>query len=90
MTEKKTKKEVEQELEKAKTDLSGLTEAYNQLMAQAQEVQRVSNQRLMSLRLLEGFTNNIIQLTEQLRRDMNELNLVSQQSAETESDGGEN
>ena len=90
MTEKKTKKEVEQELEKAKTDLSGLTESYNQLMAQAQEVQRVSNQRLMSLRLLEGFTNNIIQLTEQLRRDMNELNLVSQQSAETESDGGEN
>ena len=89
MTEKKTKKEVEQELEKANADLGSVTEAYNQLMAQAQEVQRVSNQRLMSLRLLEGFTNNVIQLTEQLRRDMSELNLVGQQSAQTESDGGE-
>lgn len=83
MTEKKTKKQVEEELENVKT-------AYDQLMAQAQELQRVSNQRLVSLRLLEGFANVVIQSTEQLRRDMNELNLVSQQSAETESDGGEN
>ena len=77
MTEKKTKKQVEEELENVKT-------AYDQLMAQAQELQKVSNQRLMSLRLLEGFANAVIQSTEQLRKDMNELNLMQQQPAAPE------
>ena len=77
MTEKKTKKQVEEELENVKT-------AYDQLMAQAQELQKVSNQRLVSLRLLEGFANVVIQSTEQLRKDMNELNLMQQQPAAPE------
>ena len=77
MTEKKTKKQVEEELENVKA-------AYDQLMGQAQELQKVSNQRLMSLRLLEGFANVVIQSTEQLRKDMNELNLMQQQPAAPE------
>ena len=77
MTEKKTKKQVEEELENVKT-------AYDQLMAQAQELQKVSNQRLVSLRLLEGFANVVIQSAEKLSRDMNELNLMQQQPAAPE------
>ena len=77
MTEKKTKKQVEEELENVKA-------AYDQLMGQAQELQKVSNQRLVSLRLLEGFANVVIQSTEQLRKDMNELNLMQQQPAAPE------
>ena len=81
MTEKKTKKQVEEELENVKA-------AYEQLMGQAQELQKVSNQRLMSLRLLEGFANAVIQSAEKLSRDMNELNLMQQQPAAPERSEG--
>lgn len=96
MTEKRTKKQIEEELKETVADLASATEKnealvaqYNELLSQAQAVQAVSNNRLMSIRLLENFANTVLGAGTQLRNDMNELNLVQQQSAETESDGGE-
>jgi|TARA_B100001939_G_scaffold19624_1_gene16151 ABC-type hemin transport system substrate-binding protein len=96
MTEKRTKKQIEEELKETVADLASATEKnealvaqYNELLSQAQAVQAVSNNRLMSIRLLENFANTVLAAGTQLRNDMNELNLVQQQSAETESDGGE-
>ena len=96
MTEKRTKKQIEEELKETVADLASATEKnkalvaqYNELLSQAQTVQAVSNNRLMSIRLLENFANTVLAAGTQLRNDMNELNLVQQQSAETESDGGE-
>jgi ABC-type hemin transport system substrate-binding protein len=96
MTEKRTKKQIEEELKETVAELASATEKnealvaqYNELLSQAQAVQAVSNNRLMSIRLLENFANTVLGAGTQLRNDMNELNLVQQQSAETESDGGE-
>jgi|TARA_R100000084_G_scaffold81311_1_gene37648 ABC-type hemin transport system substrate-binding protein len=96
MTEKRTKKQIEEELKETIAELASATEKnealvaqYNELLSQAQAVQAVSNNRLMSIRLLENFANTVLGAGTQLRNDMNELNLVQQQSAETESDGGE-
>lgn len=96
MTEKRTKKQIEEELKETIAELASATEKnealvaeYNELLSQAQAVQTVSNNRLMSIRLLENFANAVLAAGTQLRNDMNELNLVQQQSAETESDGGE-
>ena len=83
MTEKKkSKKQIEEELEIAVAKNEDLAKGYNKLLGQAQGVQELSNKRLMSIRLLETFTNTVLAAGEQLRRDMNELNLVQQQSAE--------
>tara|TARA_R100000329_G_scaffold141894_2_gene124960 strand:+ start:452 stop:745 length:294 start_codon:yes stop_codon:yes gene_type:complete len=96
MTEKRTKKQIEEELKEAVAGLASATEKnealvakYNELLSQAQSVQKVANDRLMSIRLLESFTNTVLNAGQQLRSDMMELGLVQQQSAETESDGGE-
>ena len=96
MTEKRTKKQIEEELKEAVAGLASATEKnealvakYNELLSQAQSVQKVANDRLMSIRLLESFTNTVLSAGQQLRSDMMELGLVQQQSAETESDGGE-
>ena len=91
MTEKKTKKQIEEELANTIAERDNLVNAYNELMTQAQAVQKVSNDRLMSMRLLESFTNTVLAAGEQLRRDMTELNLVQRQSqeeqAQTDGDG---
>jgi flagellar hook-basal body complex protein FliE len=91
MTDKKTKKQIEEELENVTAERDNLVNAYNELMTQAQAVQKVSNDRLMSMRLLESFTNTVLAAGEQLRRDMTELNLVQRQSqeeqAQTDGDG---
>ena len=96
MTEKRTKKQIEEELKETVAGLASATEKnealvakYSELLSQAQSLQKVANDRLMSIRLLESFTNTVLNAGQQLRSDMMELGLVQQQSAETESDGGE-
>ena len=96
MTEKRTKREIEGELKEKTAELASAIEKnealvaqYNELLSQAQSVQKVANDRLMSIRLLESFANTVLNAGQQLKSDMIELGLVQQQSAETESDGGE-
>lgn len=91
MTEKKTKKQIEEELANTIAERDNLVNAYNELMTQAQAVQKMANDRLMSIRLLEGFTNTVLAAGQQLRTDMTELGLVQQQSQEEQAraDGGE-
>ena len=92
MTEKKTKKQVEEELTKVTAERDDIVNAYNELMSQAQAVQKVANDRLMSIRLLESFTNTVLSAGQQLRNDMTELGLVQQQSQEeqAQAEGDEN
>ena len=67
-----------------------LVDAYNQLMGQAQALQKLSNDRLMTIRLLETFTNSVLASSQQLRNDMTELNLIQQQEEQVEAKGDEN
>ena len=92
MTEKKTKKQVEEELTKVTAERDDIVNAYNELMSQAQAVQKVANDRLMSIRLLESFANTVLSAGQQLRSDMTELGLVQQQSQEeqAQAEGDEN
>ena len=92
MTEKKTKKQIEEELTKVTAERDDVVNAYNELMSQAQAVQKVANDRLMSIRLLESFANTVLSAGQQLRTDMTELGLVQQQSQEeqAQADGDEN
>ena len=92
MTEKKTKKQVEEELTKVTAERDDIVNAYNELMSQAQPVQKVANDRLMSIRLLESFANTVLSAGQQLRNDMTELGLVQQQSQEeqAQAEGDEN
>ena len=90
MTQKKTKKQVEEELTKMTAERDNLVDAYNQLMGQAQALQKLSNDRLMTIRLLETFTNSVLASSQQLRSDMTELNLIQQQEEQVEAKGDEN
>ena len=92
MTEKKTKKQVEEELTKVTAERDDIVNAYNELMSQAQAVQKVANDRLMSIRLLESFANTVLSAGQQLRSDMTELGLVQQQGQEeqAQADGDDN
>ena len=92
MTEKKTKKQVEEELTKVTAERDDIVNAYNELMTQAQAVQKVANDRLMTIRLLESFANTVLSAGQQLRSDMTELGLVQQQSQQeqAQADGDEN
>tara|TARA_R100001126_G_C4825420_1_gene148969 strand:- start:603 stop:875 length:273 start_codon:yes stop_codon:yes gene_type:complete len=90
MTQKKTKKQVEEELTEMTAERDKLVDAYNQLMGQAQALQKLSNDRLMTIRLLETFTNSVLASSQQLRNDMTELNLIQQQEEQVEAKGDEN
>lgn len=87
----KTKKQVENELEQANEEISQLKAQYNQLMVNAQEIKKLADNRLISIRLLETFVNTVRSSMDQLLRDMMELGLVQRQAPEdgTQADGGE-
>ena len=78
----KTKKQVENELEQANEEISQLKAQYNQLMVNAQEIKKLADNRLMSIRLLETFVNTVRSSMDQLLRDMMELGLVQRQVPE--------
>ena len=90
MTQKKTKKLVEEELTEMTAQRDNLVDAYNQLMGQAQALQKLSNDRLMTIRLLATFSNSVLASSQQLRNDMTELNLIQQQEEQVEAKGDEN
>ena len=89
MTDKKTKKQLEEELTETVIKNEALSKAYDDLLEQAKAVQAQSNNRLVSIRLLENFANTVINASSQLQRDMNELNLVQQPAQDGEPQGRE-
>jgi len=89
MTDKKTKKQLEEELTETVQRNEALNTAYNELLEQAKAVQAQSNNRLVSIRLMENFANTVINASAQLQRDMNELNLTQQAAQDGETQGRE-
>ena len=89
MTDKKTKKQLEEELTETVQRNEALNAAYNELLEQAKAVQAQSNNRLVSIRLMENFANTVINASAQLQRDMNELNLTQQGAQDGETQGRE-
>ena len=89
---KKTMKQLEEELMAANYEVERQQQAYDTLLAQAQQLQGDHGKRLAFLRILEGFANNVDAALAQVKRDVQELNeaMAEQQrraAAETE---GEN
>lgn len=86
MTDKKrTKKEIEEELETAVSNNATLSEQYNTLYSEAMQVQKVAGDRLVSIRLLEAFANEVNVALNKLRNDVAEVN----RSTQTEADAAE-
>jgi hypothetical protein len=88
MTDKKrTKKELEEELETAVSNNASLVEQYNTLYTEAMQIQKVAGDRLVSIRLLEAFANEVNTAINKLRNDVAEVNRTNQaetQAAEEE------
>ena len=88
MTDKKrTKKELEEELETAVSNNASLVEQYNTLYTEAMQIQKVAGDRLVSIRLLEAFANEVNASLNKLRSDVAEVNRTNQaetQAAEEE------
>lgn len=84
---KRTKKELEEELEIAVSNNASLVEQYNTLYTEAMQVQKVAGDRLVSIRLLEAFANEVNVSLNKLRSDVAEVNRTKQvetQAAEEE------
>jgi len=84
---KRTKKELEEELETAVSNNASLVEQYNTLYTEAMQVQKVAGERLVSIRLLEVFANEVNAALNKLRSDVAEVNRTNQaetQAAEEE------
>jgi len=74
MTEKKpTKKEVMQENEELKGQLTAVTGEAQRISEAAQQIQAQSAHRLMIIRLLENFVNTVNGSLQQLQRDLQEI-----------------
>ncbi len=88
MTDKKrTKKELEEELETAVSNNASLVEQYNTLYTEAMQIQKVAGDRLVSIRLLEAFANEVNAALNKLRNDLAEVSRANQaetQAAEEE------
>jgi hypothetical protein len=84
---KRTKKELEEELETAVSNNASLVEQYNTLYTEAMQIQKVAGDRLVSIRLLEAFANEVNASLNKLRSDVAEVNRTNQaetQAAEEE------
>ena len=73
---------MEEELETAVSNNASLVEQYNTLYTEAMQVQRVAGDRLVSIRLLEAFANEVNAALNKLRNDVAEVNRTNQ--AETQ------
>ena len=83
MTDKKrTKKELEEELETAVSNNASLVEQYNTLYTEAMQIQKVAGDRLVSIRLLEAFANEVNAALNKLRSDVAEVNRTNQAEAQ--------
>jgi hypothetical protein len=75
MTDKKrTKKEIEEELETVVSNNASLVEQYNTLYTEAMQIQKVAGDRLVSIILLEAFANEVNAAFNKLRNDVAEVN----------------
>jgi len=84
---KRTKKELEEELETAVSNNASLVEQYNTLYTEAMQIQKVAGDRLVSVRLLEVFANEVNAALNKLRNDLAEVSRANQaetQAAEEE------
>jgi hypothetical protein len=61
-------------LETAVSNNASLVEQYNTLYTEAMQVQRVAGDRLVSIRLLEAFANEVNVALNKLRTDVAEVN----------------
>tara|TARA_R100001440_G_scaffold3150_2_gene8068 strand:+ start:730 stop:993 length:264 start_codon:yes stop_codon:yes gene_type:complete len=87
MTEKKmTKKEVETQNAELKEQLAQVTSEAQRISEAAQQIQAQSANRLIIIRLLEAFVNNVNTGLQQLQRDLLEIQ-GPQQKEEEESEG---
>jgi hypothetical protein len=81
MTDKKrTKKEIEEELQQYRTENASIAEQYNTLYTEAMQVQKTAGDRLVSIRLLEAFANEVNVSLNKLRNDVAEVNRSNQTS----------
>ena len=86
MTEKKmSKKELEEENERLKEQLQTMTSEAQRISTAAQQIQAQSAQRLMTIRLLEGFVNSVNGSLLALQRDVQEI--LPQSTEQEESEG---
>lgn len=69
---------VEAELIAARETNEGLVEQYNTLMEQAQGIQGQSANRLVFIRLFEGFANDVQRALNKLQGDLAEISAQAQ------------
>lgn len=78
---------MEEELETAVSNNASLVEQYNTLYTEAMQIQKVAGDRLVSIRLLEVFANEVNAALNKLRNDLAEVSRANQaetQAAEEE------
>lgn len=75
---------MEEELETAVSNNASLVEQYNTLYTEAMQVQKVAGDRLVSIRLLEAFANEVNAALNKLRSDVAEVNRTNQAEAQAE------
>lgn len=75
---------MEEELEIAVSNNASLVEQYNTLYTEAMQVQKVAGDRLVSIRLLEAFANEVNVSLNKLRSDVAEVNRTKQVETEEE------
>ena len=85
---KKTMKQLEEELMAANYEVERQQQAYDTLLAQAQQLQGDHGKRLAFLRILEGFANNVDAALAQVKRDIQELNATFAEEASQEEGEG--
>ena len=90
MTDKKrTKKEIEEEMETVVSNNASLVEQYNTLYTEAMQIQKVAGDRLVSIRLLEAFANEVNAAFNKLRNDVAEVNRSQAADAAAASEASE-
>ena len=82
---RKTIQQLENELKKEQDEAQEIRNNYETLLEQAQALQGLDGNRLVFIRLLEGFANEVNQSIQKLPRDLMEL----QRGATDEEDGGD-
>ena len=85
---KKTMKQIETELKEARTQVEVAQQSYDTLMEQAQGLQSLAANRLVYLRMMEAFVNEVNQSLQKLQRDIAEVNAQQAQAQEEEEGEG--
>lgn len=73
---------MEEELETAVSNNASLVEQYNTLYTEAMQIQKVAGDRLVSIRLLEAFANEVNAALSKLRNDLAEVSRANQAEAQ--------